>query len=88
MVRTKSKIYGEPVNPDTVLAETVIPVDQFILGDGNKMIKGFDPGPNAIVVVKFDSNADGTISILRFHGLQNMVIGTDDNGDVVLLEMV
>lgn len=84
MVRTKSKIYAETVHPDTLTAATEITVDQFVVGKGLTEIEGFNPGPNAILI----SNGDGTINVLSFNGQANKVIGTDDDGNIVLLEMV
>lgn len=92
-VRTKSKIYGETVHEDAVTSQQPdIVVNRFVIGDGVKEIREFIPGPNTILV-SFGSLGggtivDGTISMLDFHGQTNKVIGTDENGNIVLLEMV
>lgn len=83
-VRTKSKVYGETVHEDAVTSQTTIVVDRFVIGNGVKEIREFIPGPNTILV----SLGDGTISMLDFHGQTNKLIGTDEDGNIVLLEMV
>jgi len=80
MIRSSAKIYGEVNNPDTVLATTELVTNKFIVGDGNKGIKVAEIGPNAMLI----SNEDGTVTGLDL--LPNKAIGTDEFGDIVLLD--
>jgi hypothetical protein len=66
-----------------VTSNATIVADYFLLGDNVKKMKGFDPGPNTILV----SKGDGTMDVLSFNNQVNKVIGTDANGDIVLLEI-
>lgn len=82
MIRTKTKIYGETNHPDTVLSSATIAVDKWLVGAGNKSVVGLTPGPNQILI----TNGDGTISVLDFNGQSNKLIGTNANGDIVLVD--
>ena len=81
MVRSKSKIYGEVNNPDTILADAVIDTDKFIVGSGNKGIELGILSPNQLLVI----NSDGTVTGLAL-GVANKAIATDGAGNVILID--
>lgn len=83
MIRDKNKIYGEANDPNTVLAAGTLGVDRYIVGAGNKGVKQFAPGAKRILI----TGADGLAGSFAF-GTPNKAIGTDGNGNLVLLDQV
>ena len=82
MIRSKNKIYGEPNDPNTVLAPTSPSPNQWIVGDDLKNITAYLPGPNRILI----TNGTGQLTALSFSGQANKIIGTDDSGNIVLYD--
>lgn len=82
MIRTKSRIYGELNDPDTIESSATITVNKWLRGGGNKTISGFTPGPNVVLV----TDGNGNISSLSLIGQYNKFICTDDEGNIVLID--
>jgi hypothetical protein len=81
MIRTATKIYGEPNDPNTVIASTDLGVTNLIVGAGNKGIKAITPGPNQL----FITDGTGNITTLAL-GVANKAIGTNEVGDIVIID--
>lgn len=82
MIRDKTKIYGEPNDPNTVLANGLLNSGNLIIGDGGKKIKEF-VAPNKSLIYGTGSG------IASFdYGVANKIIGTDANGNLVLKDQV
>lgn len=77
MIRDKNKIYGEPNDPNTVLASGTLKENSLVVGAGNKGVKSLENTGKALVWVK-----DGKVQLLPIH-LANSVLGTDENGNLV-----
>lgn len=82
MIRDKDQIYGEPNDPNTVLSETELPVDTFVVGAGNRGVKQFVPGAKRIIVTDSYGNAS-SIS----YDIANKALGTDENGNIVMRDL-
>lgn len=82
MIRTKTKIYAETNDPDTVLAGLTPANNKWITGAGNKLISSYDPGPNRILI----TDGAGGITALNFNGQSNKLIATDASGNIVLID--
>lgn len=84
MIKTNSRIYGEPNDPNTVIASTDLNINDtlnLIVGNGNKGVKAYTPGSNKLII----SNGDGTLGVLDL-GVANKAIGTDSEGNIVLID--
>ena len=81
MIRTANKIYGEINDLNTVLANSDLGTGKLIVGNGNKGIKTFTPGPNQLLIV----NENGEVDTLPLN-LGNKAIGTNEVGDIVLID--
>ena len=81
MIRTVNKVYGEPNDPNTVLASTDLGVNKLIVGSGNKGIKAFTPGPNQLLI----TDGIGNVTALPLNA-GNKAIGTNEFGDIVLID--
>jgi len=82
MIRTKSRVYGETNDPNTVESSGTITVNKWLRGGGNKTISGFTPGANHILI----TTGTGTISSISLVGQFNKLIGTDEDGNIVLID--
>ena len=82
MIRTKDKIYAEPNDPNTVVSNGSLTPNKYVVGNGNKGVKTFAPGPNCILI----TDGVGGISALSFNGLANRAIATDETGNIVLID--
>lgn len=81
MIRMSNKIYGELNNPNTIIANTDLGSGHLIVGNGNKGVKAFNPGPNQL----FITDGNGNISTLALN-VGNKAIGTNEVGDIVLID--
>lgn len=77
MIRTRTKIYGERNDPNTVLGTNL--TDQLVVGAGNKGVKTFAPGPTQLFIVN-----NGIISSVQLS--PNKIIATNDNNEIVLID--
>lgn len=78
MIRDKDKIYGEPNDPNTVLASGSLPDGKLIVGAGNKGIKTYTFTNNkSIIYIVNNQITELPISI------PNKVLGTDEDGNLV-----
>ena len=82
MIRTKSKIYAEANDPNTVTSLAAIVNNKWLRGKQLKRISNYTPGPNAILVI----DELGRVSRLVMTGQVNKFIGTDAEGNIVLLD--
>lgn len=82
MIRTKSKIYGELNDPNTVTSNIATQNNKFLIGDGLKKLITYTPGPNTILIV----DALGRVGRLMLTGQTNKYIGTDGDGNIVLID--
>jgi len=84
LIRTKNKIYGEINDPNTVLLSENSLADMWLIGKGNKAIGNYAPGANKILII---DNIDNIfyLSTLTWYGQSDGLIGTDENGDIVLI---
>jgi hypothetical protein len=82
MIRDRKKVYGEPNDPNTVLASGTLTANRLIIGDGNKGVKVYSPGSNCILI----TDENGVVSSLSFNGLANKAIATDGSGNIVLID--
>jgi hypothetical protein len=82
MIRNKNQIYGEPNDPNTVLASEPLVADKYVVGAGNKGIKTYDAGNKKLMI----TDQYGRVSCVSYD-VPNKCIGTDINGDIVLREI-
>lgn len=82
MIRDKSKIYGEPNNPNTVLATGTMTPNRLVVGAGNKGVKTFEP-PEGFSLINSNSGI-----VEAFPLAPNKLIGTDANGNLVLKDII
>jgi len=82
MIRTRSKIYGEANDSNTVEATHTTTVNKWLKGRGNKTIGGHIPGSNQILI----TDGSGNMSTLSLIGQFNKFIGTDDEGNIILVD--
>lgn len=80
MIRDKDKIYGEPNDPNTVLAGGTLDLNNLIVGAGNKGVKKLESTGKVLIWVK-----DGIVQQLPVVSA-NKVLGTDENGNLVWLD--
>lgn len=83
MIRDKTKIYGEPNDPNTVLAEEVLTTGKLLIGAGNKKVKVLDLVGKQLIY----QNSSGIASGFNYN-VANKIIGTDANGNLVLKDQV
>lgn len=79
MIRDSQKIYGEPNDINTVLANNELGSNHYVVGAGNKGVKEYNPGSKRILLIDENGNAT-SIS----YDMANKAIGTDENGNIVL----
>ena len=82
MIRDKNQIYGEPNDPNTVLASEPLVANKYVVGAGNRGIKTYDAGNKKIMI----TDQYGRVSCISYD-VPNKCIGTDINGDIVLREI-
>lgn len=82
MIRDRNKVYGEPNDPNTILASSTLTPNRIIVGDGNKGVKVYSPGSNCILI----TDGNGVVSSLSFNRLVNKAIATDGSGNIVLID--
>lgn len=82
MIRDNNTIYGEPNDPNTVLSESELPVNTFVVGAGNRGVKQFAPGAKRLLVTDSYGNAS-SIS----YDIANKAVGTDENGNIVMRDL-
>lgn len=80
MIRDKNKIYGEPNDPNTVIATGTLTANSLIVGAGNKGVKSLLSSDKTIIWIK-----DGIVQQLPIN-VANKILGTDENGDLVWLD--
>lgn len=80
MIRDKNKIYGEPNDPNTVMATGTLTANSLIVGAGNKGVKSLLSSDKTIIWIK-----DGIVQQLPIN-VANKILGTDENGDLVWLD--
>jgi len=79
MVRDKNKIYGEVNASETVLVSTELVANKFVVSDGIRNIKVFNPGPKKIMI----TDANGKVSSFDYNE-SNKLVGVDATGKLVL----
>lgn len=80
MIRDKHKIYGEPNDPNTVIATGILETDKLVVGAGNKGVKTIDNnGIKSVVTI----DSTNKVKFLPINS-PNKVIGTDNLGNLVL----
>lgn len=77
MIRDATTIYGEPNDPNTVLASGILTQDALIVGAGNKGVKTYSSVGKQLLYLR-----NGEIQELSF-AVANKVLGTDENGNLV-----
>lgn len=80
MIRDKNKIYGEPNDPNTVVATGTLTANSLVVGAGNKGVKSLLSSGKTIIWVR-----DGIVQQLPVN-VANKVLGTDENGNLVWLD--
>lgn len=84
MIRTKSQIYGERNNPNTVITAEG-QTGSLVIGAGNKGVRRYI-GPDvstsslAILIVK-----NGKVDVLMIDS-PDLVVGTNGSGEIVAIE--
>lgn len=81
MIKFQNKIYGEPNDPNTVLASQPLE-HQLVVGAGNKGIKSIELPPKALLII--DEN--GIIDFIDFSNNPNSVLIINKAGQVELLK--
>ena len=82
MIRTATKIYAEANDPNTVIGNNILTANRYVVGNGNKGVKSFSPGPNCILI----TDGLGGVTTLSFNGLANRAIATDSTGNIILID--
>ena len=80
MIRDKNKIYGEPNDPNTVIASGTLIENNLLVGAGHKGVKTLVSTGKVLIWVK-----DGVVQQLPIN-VANKVLGTDENGNLVWLD--
>lgn len=85
MIRIRDKIYAENNDPNTVLrANTSHNPGGLLIGLGNKSVRNFSAPVNVPAIILISNN--GTVTNLNLNGQINKVIGTDNDGNIVLID--
>lgn len=86
MIRTKNKIYGEVVHPDTVTMTPLLPVFDnsalWVKGNNYKTITKLPLNTRRLLIA--DNNGD--ITELNLAGQTNKIIGTDEFSNIILID--
>lgn len=85
MIRTKTKIFAEENNPNTVLSPVLNspPITPTLLsGETSNSIKPVSPETGVRIYI---ADSEGKVKLLHLTG-SNKAIGTDANGNIVLLD--
>lgn len=82
MIRDNNRIYGEMNDPNTVLASGTLTANRYVVGAGNKGVKTVSPGAKRIMT----TDSSGNVASFAF-GTPNKAVGTDANGNLVLLDI-
>ena len=83
MIRDKTKIYGEPNDPNTVLLEGNITGENLMIGAGGRKIKEFVVPNKSLIITGSGTSGNHDLKAFNYN-LANKIIGTDANGDLVL----
>lgn len=81
MIRSKTKIYGELNDPNTVIMPATSGNNRLLRGNDMRMLVPLQVGDKRLIIVQ-----DGIVSGLNYGTQPNKVIGTDGEGNIVLLD--
>lgn len=82
MIRTRTKIYGEVNDPNTVEMATNTNSRSWVTSSGNKSITKIPAQTRRLLI----TDGDGNVATLNLTGQTNKVIGTDELGNIVLID--
>ena len=81
MIRSKTKIYGDLNDPNTVIMPATTGNNRLLLGNDMRTLVPLQLGDKRLIIVQ-----DGIVSGLNYGTQFNKVIGTDGEGNIVLLD--
>lgn len=77
MIRTKTKIYGELNDSDTLLGSSLLPKNKYLVYAGTKQVKLLPSSPGRILIVSLPT---GGVNSFDFGSSPNRLIGTTSTG--------
>lgn len=79
-IRTKTKLFGEPNSPNTVLAPTSLVPNKYVVGSGGKTLKTLVPSGKSLMYI----NQNSKLAAFPLN-TPNRLVGTDGNGNLTLI---
>jgi hypothetical protein len=81
MIRDLSKVYGEVNDPDTVLSESNLTSNKYIVSKDSKRVEAYTPGTKRILA----TDENGKLFSVSYNN-PNLFVGTDENGKLTVYE--